>query len=257
MTPGGAAYGDELLDMRPIETKPEPLTELHPKLKWMTERKVRVAWIGDDLFENYPGSDKTKGRVLVEAGFNLVRVSIGVNTDDKPAGGVVAPANPPALKHDRSKSTSLETRLAPNVAEARRLGIPLMIGWQYGTHHLEPYRKYRTAKGELHKITCCPLDEQYITGQHVGKWAVKLAEGGADGMLIDMEMYHSDTAWFRGPCTCDDCFATYSEALRADSAVGRRDLRSGRTRSPRQLAGGAESHRALRGAGRQPHRSNV
>ena len=72
-----------------------------------------------------------------------------------------------------------------------------MVGWKYGTHDLAPYRKYRTAKGELHKITACPLDEQYISGQHVGKWAVKLAQGGADGMLIDMEMYHSDTSWLK------------------------------------------------------------
>jgi len=202
-----AAHAAEL-NLRPIKATPQPLTRLHPKLKWMTEQKVRMIWIGDDLFEKYADSDKTKGQVIVDAGFNLVRVTMGVNSDDKPS-GVVDTSKPLELRHDRSKSTALETRLAPNVAEARRVGIPLMVGWQYGTHHLEPYRKYRTAKGELHKITCCPLDEDYIAGQHVGKWAVKLAEGGADGMLIDMEMYHSDTAWFRGPCTCDDCFEMY------------------------------------------------
>ena len=202
-----AAHGAEL-DLRPIKPRPETLTNLHPKLKWMTKQKIRMMWIGDELFEKYADTDKTKAQVIVDAGFNLVRVTMGVNSDNK-ATGVVDTSKPLELKHDRSKSTALEARLAPNVAEAKRVGIPLMIGWQYGTHHLEPYRKYRTAKGELHKITCCPLDKTYIAGQHIGKWAVKLAEGGADGMLIDMEMYHSDTHWFRGPCTCDDCFETY------------------------------------------------
>ena len=204
----GATAGDADIDLRPIKVTPEPLTRLHPKLKWMTEQKIRMMWIGDDLFEKYADTDKTKGQVIVDAGFNLVRISMGVNTSNKPS-GVVDTSKPLELKHDRSKSTVLETRLAPNVAEARRVGIPLMVGWQYGSHHLEPYRKYRTDKGELHKISCCPLDKAYIAGQHIGKWAVKLAEGGADGMLIDMEMYHSDTTWFRGACTCDDCFATY------------------------------------------------
>ena len=207
LLPGGTAYCAEL-DLRPITAKPEPLGQLHPTLRWMTKDKLRVAWIGDGWLEQYPGSDKAKSEVLVDAGFNLVRVSMGVNSDNTPS-GIVDTSKPLALKHDRSRSTSLETTLAANVAEARRVGVALMVGWQYGTHHLEPYRKYRTAKGELHKVTCCPLDETYITGQHIGKWAVKLAEGGADGMVIDMEMYHSDTHWFRGPCTCDVCFATY------------------------------------------------
>ena len=47
---GCAAQADEL-DLRPIEVKPEPLGQLHPKLKWMKEQKVRAIWVGDDLFD--------------------------------------------------------------------------------------------------------------------------------------------------------------------------------------------------------------
>ena len=207
LAPGAVVSAGEL-DLRPIETTPEPLSRLDPKLSWMTKEKVRVIWIGGDLFEKYDGGEKTKARVILDAGFNLVRVSMGVNSDNTRSGAVDT-TGPLELKRDRSKSTDLETRLGPNVEEARRVGLAFMVGWQYGSQHLEPYRKYRSPKGQPAKITCCPIEETYITGQHVGKWAVKIAEGGADGMVIDMEMYHSDTAWPQGPCTCDDCFAAY------------------------------------------------
>jgi hypothetical protein len=196
------------LDLQPIEIKPERPTELHPKLRWMTEQKIRGIWIGGDLFDKYEGGDKTKGDVLADAGFNLVRVKMGINTDGKRS-DVIDPAIPLDAKHDRTLSTRLETQLAPNIAEARRVGLVLMIGWNYGTHHLEPYRKYRSATDGLAKFTCCPIEETYITGQHIGKWAVKLARGGADGMVIDMEMYHSDKGGYHGSCVCDDCFSTY------------------------------------------------
>ena len=204
----GCAADAAELDMRPIVTKPEPLSRLRPDLRWMTKEKIRAIWIGDDLFEKYPGSDKTKGQVLADAGFNLVGISMTVNSDNNPS-GVVDTSKPLDPKHDRSKSTAVETRLAPNVEEARRVGLKLMIVFQYGTHHLEPYRKYRSPKDGLAKVTCCPIEEAYITGQHVEKWAVKLAEGGAGGMVIDMEMYHSDKSGYYGACVCDDCFSTY------------------------------------------------
>ena len=218
---GCAAYGGEL-DLRPIISEPEPLnhSQMHPKLKWMVEQKIRAIWIGDDLFEQYPGSDKTKGQVLADAGFNLVRIGMTVNSDNTRS-GVVDTSKPYELKHDRSKSIALETRLAPNIKEARRLGLTLMIGFQYGTHHLEPYRKYRSTTDGLAQYTCCPIEETYITGQHVGKWAVKLAEGGADGMVIDMEMYHSDKANYYWPdqasCVCDECFKIYLKTHAGDS----------------------------------------
>lgn len=205
--PARAGAASEL-DMQPIKKKPEPLNRLHSKLRWMTKEKIRGIWIGDNLFDKYPGSEKTKGQVLVDAGFNLVRIAMRVNTSDTPS-GVVDKTKPLDVRHDRSKSTNLETLLAPNLKEARRAGIALMIGFQFGTHHLEPYRKYRSFKEGLAKITCCPLEETYIPGQHVGKWAVMLAEGGADGMTLDMEMYHSDKSNYPGPCVCDECFKIY------------------------------------------------
>ena len=204
---GCAAQADEL-DLRPIEVKPEPLTQIHPKLKWMTKDKIRGTWTREDMFDTYPGLEKTKAQVLADAGFNLVSISMRVNTDDTPS-GVVNTSKPLDPKFDRSKCTDLATRLTPNVEEAKRVGLKLMIGFQYGTHHLEPYRKYRSPKDGLARITCCPLEETYITGQHVGRWAVKIAEGGGDGMVIDMEMYHSDKIGYHGSCVCDECFTTY------------------------------------------------
>lgn len=165
------------LNMRPVVTKPEPLKRLHPKLRWMVKEKVRAIWIGDDLFGKNDDGNMTKGQVLADAGFNLVRISMSVNSDDKPS-GVVDTRKPLEAKFDRSKSTDLERRMAPNLKEARRIGLKLMIGFQYGTHHLEPYRKYRSLHDGLAKITCCPIDEEYITGQHIGKWAIKIAQGG-------------------------------------------------------------------------------
>ena len=202
-----AAHGAEL-NLRPIKVRPEPLSRLNPKLRWMTRDRIRAIWIGDDLFDKSIEGDRTKAQVIADAGFNVVMVGMGPNTDDTPS-GVVDTSKPLALKHDRSKSTALETRLAPNIAEAHRVGLHFFVNWKYGTHHLEPYRKYRSPTKGVAKYTCCPIDETYIAGQHVGKWAVKIAEGGADGINIDTEMYHSDTAEYPDPCVCDDCFATY------------------------------------------------
>ena len=204
---GRAAHGAEL-DLRPITVTPEPLGQLHPKLRWMTRDKIRGIWITDDLFDKSVEGDKTKAQVIADAGFNLVIVESTPNTDNTRS-PVVDTSKPYELKHDRTKSTDLETRLAPNVAEAHRVGLSFFIGWKYGTHHLEPYRKYRSPTNGLAKLTCCPLDEAYIAGQHIGKWAVKVAQGGGDGINIDTEMYYSDTASYHGPCVCDDCFAAY------------------------------------------------
>jgi len=212
--PGCAAHAGEL-DLRPIVVPPEPLTDLHPKLRWMTEQKVRAIWVGDDLFDKSIEGDRTKAEVIADAGFNLVQVNMGPNTHDTRS-GVVDADKPLELKHDRSKSTDLETRLAPNIAEAHRVGLTFFVGWKYGTHHLEPYRKYRSPTKGVATYTCCPIDEAYIAGQHIGKWAVKIAEGGADGINIDTEMYHSDTAEYHDPCVCDDCFAIYLKEYAAD-----------------------------------------
>ena len=211
---GCAAHADEL-HLRPIEVKPEPLGELHPKLRWMTEQRIRGIWITDDLFDKSVEGDRTKAQVIADAGFNLVIVEMNPNTDNTRS-PVVDTSKPYALKHDRTKSTDLETRLAGNVAEAHRVGLSLFIGWKYGTHHLEPYRKYRSPTKGVATYTCCPLDEAYIAGQHIGKWAVKVAQGGADGINIDVEMYYSDTTNYHDPCVCDDCFAAYLKEYAAD-----------------------------------------
>ncbi len=211
----GVTLSADELALRPIEVDPEPLTQLDPKLSWMIEQKVRAAWIGDDLFAPFGDSGKTKGQVLVEAGFNLARLSMNVNTDDKRESALTL-ERPAEVRHDRTKSTVMETRLAPNVAAAGKLGLPLMIGWQYGTHHKSPYRKYRSFDGKVATYSVCPLDEPYIAGQHIGRWAVAAAEGGADGFVIDTEMYHSDAGgYYAGSCVCDECFATYLKTYAA------------------------------------------
>ena len=183
-----------VLDLKPIEMKPEPIDKLHPKLQWLKDRKVRALWIGDDLFDKFTGTEKTKGEVIVEAGFNLVR--IGMSTDSK----------------NRDTSTELVERLPDNVKEARRIGLPLLIGWRYGSDHQEPYRRYRSPGGQLASRSCCPLDEQYIERQ-IGRWAVAVAKLGADGFSIDTEMYESDQTNYPGPCMCDNCFRVYLDTF--------------------------------------------
>ena len=185
------------LDMRPVLIEPEPLDNLRPELVWMTQSRVRSAWIGEGIAGKFPGSDKTRGQVLVDAGFNLIRMSLGVD------------------RHDRTASPDLKSKLTAEVAEARHLGVPLLVGWQYGSHHTEPYRKYRSPAGTVAERSCCPLDGGYIE-HHVGKWAVAIAEAGADGMVIDTEMYQSDEASYPGPCVCDDCFVIYLQAFSSD-----------------------------------------
>ncbi len=208
----GMAMADGL-DLRPIVRVPEPPGKLLPKLQWIADQEVRGIWIGNDLFEKFENGDRNMGQVLKDAGFNLVCISMSVNTDGKPAAD---PNKPYDIKFDRTRSADVETRVAPNVKEAQRLGLKLMIVWHYGTSHSEPYRKFRNPSGVLAKLTCCPMDVKYITGQHIGKWAEALAKDGADGMILDMEMYQSDTAWPEGACMCDDCFATYLRSFAKD-----------------------------------------
>ncbi len=107
----GMAVGQQpaLLDLRPIEFSPAPAGQIDPQLQWMITEKVRLAWIGDDLFEQFPNTDKTKAEVLKEAGFNVVRVSMGVDPNNL------------------DTSPDITNRLADNVAEARRVGLPFDI----------------------------------------------------------------------------------------------------------------------------------
>ncbi|MAE63948.1 MAG: hypothetical protein CMJ18_06710 [Phycisphaeraceae bacterium] len=173
-------------------TASEPDDALHPDLNWLQERKVRGIWIGGDLDDPFGDSDKTKGRVLADAGFNLVVLYTGVD------------------RNDRERSPHLADRLRRNLAVARQHGLKLLAKWQYGSTHLEPYRKYREGGGKFHETTCCPLDAGYVD-RHVGRWAVECARLGADGFVFDTEMYESDTTTYPGPCFCDDCFRQYLE----------------------------------------------
>ena len=131
-------------DLGPIEVKPEPLGQLNPKLRWMTREKIRAIGVGDDLFDKSVEGDSTKAEVIADAGFNVVMVAMNPNYDGTPS-GVVDPRKPLDPKHDRSKSTDIETRVVPNVAEAHRVGLQFFVNRKYGTSHLEPYTKYRSS----------------------------------------------------------------------------------------------------------------
>jgi hypothetical protein len=168
----------------------QPATGLHPQLQWLDDKKVRGIWIGGDLDMPYADSDRTVGSVLADAGFNLVVLYLGVD------------------RKNRNTAPELVDRLTRNVAEARLRGLKVLAKWQYGSTHQEPYRKYREGGGTLHDRTCCPLDEDYVE-RHVGRWAVKAAQLGADGFVFDTEMYESDTTTYPGPCFCDNCFKQY------------------------------------------------
>ena len=189
---GDAAATLVRLHKRPVELERRPVGELHPKWKWLRSERVRGAWMGDNLWAKFAGTEKTKADVLKEAGFNLILTGMGPD------------------RKNLDVSTALARDLAGNVKESRRVGVPLLIIWQYGSAHQEPYRKYRAPSGYLNELSCCPLDEQYID-RHIGRWSARIAEGGADGMVIDTEMYESDQTNYPGACVCDDCFATYLE----------------------------------------------
>jgi len=136
-TSAQAPAKDSVLDLKPIEMKPEPVGELHPALQWLKTERVRGIWLTDALIDTYGTGDKTKGQVLAEAGFNLIVL--------------YSPVPDPK-----------------NIAEAHRHGMKLLGKVQYGTSHQEPYRRYREPGGKLHKRTCCPLDHDYIE-RHVDR----------------------------------------------------------------------------------------
>jgi hypothetical protein len=189
-TSAQAMAKDSPLDLRPIAMEPDPVGELHPDVQWLKTDRVRGIWSAGGLFDKHGTGDKTKAQVLAEAGFNMVVLYIGVD------------------RKNRDTAPSLDNELPQNLDAAHRHGMKLMAKWQYGSSHLEPYRRYREPGGRLHERTCCPLDQEYVE-RHVGRWAIKAAERGADGMVFDTEMYESDVTTYSGACVCDDCFATY------------------------------------------------
>ena len=193
------------LDQRPIEVTPEPVSveRMRPEVRWMVDEKIRCVWFTGDVSAKLAGSDRTKAQVIADAGFNVV--AMGMHPDrpgDTWATGTLGKA--------LSTSHGIENRLAPNLAAARQAGLRFFVAWCYGSHHQDPYRRYRgLTTGTMAKMTCCPLDAEYVE-RHIGRWARAAAKGGADGFLIDNEMYESDDSNYNGgPCVCDDCFMTY------------------------------------------------
>lgn len=182
----------------PIESPPEPVAEIHPKLNWLVTPKVRGIWAGEEICEPFGDTGKTKGQVVADAGFNLY---CNIMTPDKA---------------DRAVSSDIEKHLADNIAESRRVGIHYLVAWQYGSNHEEPYPRYRAPNGCLADKSCCPLDAEYFD-RHIVRWAKKIASAGAEGMLIDTEMYESDQTQYPGPCVCDECFATYLKAFASNA----------------------------------------
>jgi len=182
---------------KPIRFDPEPVKMIHPKLKWLTDQKVRGIWAGEELREKFERTEKTKGEVVADAGFNLYF-------------NIMAP-----FKENRSISHDIENHLTANIAEAQRLGIHYMVVWQYGSNHEEPYPRYRGPDGNIAEKSCCPLNEEYFE-RHIARWAIAIASAGAEGMVIDTEMYESDQTRYPGPCLCDDCFIAYLKAFSND-----------------------------------------
>ena len=185
-------------DARTIVFEPEPVTKLHPKLTWMRTDRIRGAWVADDLNTPYGNTDRTKAQVMADGGFNLAVVSI--HSDPK----------------NRSRVPDLAKLISTNVRAAHENGMALWTKWNYGTQHQEPYHRYRAPDGTLAKKTCCPLDKRYID-RHVGRWAVRFAKAGADGFVLDTEMYGSDQADYAGHCVCDYCFRAYLDVFEDNS----------------------------------------
>jgi hypothetical protein len=203
--PTAQERGDSLFDLRPIVATPEPVGELRPELQWIRAERIRGLWMNGNLDDPCGDTGQTQGEVLAGIGFNLV--CLGMDPD----------------RENRSRSSRMDDDLARNVQAARKLGLHLLIVWKYGSNHQEPYRRYRQPfeGGAEAEKSCCPLDEEYLE-RHIGRWAVRAAEGGADGFVLDMEMYESDGAEYPGPCVCDRCFRAYLDefARSGDSIYG-------------------------------------
>jgi len=95
------------------------------------------------------------------------------------------------------------------------LGITLLSKWQFGSTHNNPYRRFLQANGREHEFSCCPVQKDYIE-RHVGRWAVRSAEFGADGFAFDTEMYESDSSRYPGACYCDSCYVDYLQHFSSD-----------------------------------------
>ena len=81
------AIGPQELRLTTVAPTLEPLGELHPKLRWMTQDKISTMWISGNLFDCFGfikvpprKGEKTREAVLVETGLNLVKLRLGVET---------------------------------------------------------------------------------------------------------------------------------------------------------------------------------
>ncbi|MDP7399950.1 MAG: hypothetical protein QF541_24010 [Lentisphaeria bacterium] len=191
---GAAAANKGGIDPRPITFEPEPLTKLHPKLAWIKRDKIRAAWVSADLHKPYGDTDKTQARVLADGGFNTV--IFAMRADNK----------------NRSHMPYLAEVMPANIEAAHAVGLAAWVKMSYGTTHQDPYHRYRDPAGKLATKTCCPLDLPYLE-RHFGRWAVKFAEAGADGFILDTEMYESDLSDYEGPCVCSYCFRAYLDVF--------------------------------------------
>lgn len=188
--PSKKSHASASLSLQPITFPPEPLSKIRPQLRWMLTEKIRSGRIKGNLFDPFPTTEQTKGEVLRDAGFNLI---LCLMTPDR---------------NQRTVSSELAEKLPENVAAAKALGLRYAVVWQYGSTHQEPYRRYLGPDGTEAKKSCCPLDSKYFE-RHVAKWAIQTVQGGADGLVIDTEMYESDQTRYPGPCICDECFMVY------------------------------------------------
>ena len=200
-------------------------------LEWLTAREIRAAWVGGSLLAQVGSDGSTKADVLRQNGFDVVTVGLAPTTANR-----------------QDPQAGLDRTLGPALEAARRNDLKLLFRWQYGSNHTPPYRRYVSPAGVQANRSCCPLDAAYVE-RHLGRWAEAVARGGADGMLVDLEMYESDQTQYPGPCVCDDCFAAYLERFCSDAPAVRETVAAadrGRWLGVNEAAGHYRDHQAQR-----------
>ena len=101
ITSARAPVEDSVLNLKPIEMKPEPVGQLHPKWQWLKEKKIRMLWQPDGVARTFPGTDKSVAQVLADAGFNPVYSMYGIdrqNRSTSPRLEELLPVDQPALR---------------------------------------------------------------------------------------------------------------------------------------------------------------
>ena len=126
----GATAGDAVIEPRPIVFEPEPVGNLHPKLKWIKTQRIRALWGAENLYDQYGKTDKSKAQVMTESGFNVALISMQND------------------QQNRSFVPGFDDVLPSNIKEARKYGLALWVKWRYGSDHQEPYHRYRPPYGE-------------------------------------------------------------------------------------------------------------